>query len=83
MLFRSGNRMHYSNPEVDALLDELVATSDKEARYEIGAKVQHIVGEEAPWATLVCKYSCMGYQKDLKGVKIMPNENHRYENMYY
>ncbi len=79
----TGNRMHYSNPEVDALLDELVATSDKEARYEIGAKVQHIVGEEAPWATLVCKYSCMGYQKDLKGVKIMPNENHRYENMYY
>ncbi|MCE7026904.1 ABC transporter substrate-binding protein [Jiella avicenniae] len=45
--FNSG---YYSNPEVDALLDEARKTTDQEKRGELYEKVQKIVHDDAPWA---------------------------------
>ncbi len=79
----TGNRMHYSNAEVDALLNELMAVSDMDRRLELSSEIQHKVVADAPWATLFCKNNCLAYRKGLKGLKVMPNDVHLYYNMSY
>ncbi|WP_373356679.1 ABC transporter substrate-binding protein [Pseudoroseicyclus sp. CXY001] len=44
--FNSG---YYSNPEVDALLDEARVATDQEQRAELYKEMQAIVQEDAPW----------------------------------
>ena len=75
--------MHYSNAEVDALLNELMAVSDMDRRLELSSEIQHKVVADAPWATLFCKNNCLAYRKGLKGLKVMPNDVHLYYNMSY
>lgn len=41
------NRTGYSNPEVDKLLDEVMATSDYDARCKIYAKVQELIDADS------------------------------------
>lgn len=48
-----GNRSFYSNPEVDALLDEAKTTHDPEVRAELYKKAQEIIHEDAPKVNLV------------------------------
>ena len=45
---KGGNRGHYSNPELDALLAEASATSDRELRRRDYVKVQQILAEDLP-----------------------------------
>lgn len=42
----------YSNAEVDALIDEGIATTDQEARAEIYRKIQEILSVDLPWINL-------------------------------
>lgn len=44
--FNSG---YYSNPEVDALLDEARTATDQETRADLYKQMQKIVREDAPW----------------------------------
>ncbi|MGR3803387.1 ABC transporter substrate-binding protein [Marinibacterium profundimaris] len=44
--FNSG---YYSNPEVDALLEEARTATDQETRAELYKQMQEIVQEDAPW----------------------------------
>ena len=47
--FSSRYNVHYSNPQVDALLDQGLATVDTEARKTIYAKLQDLLWDEVPW----------------------------------
>ena len=78
----TGNRMYYKNDEVDKLLDEMVATNDSAKRMELVNKIQELVVADCPQATMCSKKVCVAYQKGIQGVKIMPNEQQRYENMH-
>jgi len=42
----------YSNPEVDTLIAEGIATTDQEARAEIYARIQEILLDDLPWVNL-------------------------------
>ena len=44
--FNSG---YYSNPEVDALLEEALTSTDQDRRAELYREMQSIVQEDAPW----------------------------------
>lgn len=79
----TGNRMHYSNPEVDALLDEMMRESDDAKRLELSSQIQHKVVADAPWATMFCKQTCLAYQKGITGLMVMPNDVHNYAYMQY
>ena len=79
----TGNRMHYSNPDVDELLDEMMRESDDAKRLELSSKIQHLVVADAPWATMFCKQTCLAYQKGIKGLMVMPNDVHNYAYMQY
>ncbi|HYH10923.1 MAG TPA: hypothetical protein VD789_01120, partial [Thermomicrobiales bacterium] len=45
----SGNYMHYSNPELDALLEEAQQTLDQEAAKPIYAEIQRILVDDVPF----------------------------------
>lgn len=59
----TGNRMHYKNEEVDALLDEMMRESDNDKRLELSSQIQHKVMEDAPWVPLLTKQTCIAYAK--------------------
>ncbi|WP_100010226.1 glutathione ABC transporter substrate-binding protein [Lentibacillus sediminis] len=48
----AGNRAFYSNPEVDALIDEARSETDQEARAQLYSEVQQIEVEDAPLALM-------------------------------
>jgi peptide/nickel transport system substrate-binding protein len=59
----------YSNPEVDALIEEGIATTDQESRAEIYRQIQEILNRDLPWINLyianqyeVAKTYVMGYE---------------------
>ena len=48
----SGNFVNYSNPEVDELIDQGIASTDQEERARIYQEIQAILLEDLPWINL-------------------------------
>ena len=48
----NGNFVHYSNPEVDALIEQGIAATDQEERARIYQEIQTILLEDLPWVNL-------------------------------
>lgn len=51
---RGDNRMRFSNPQVDALIDQIKTTRDKAERIKMSKQVQAILQEETPEIYLYC-----------------------------
>ena len=66
------NRGHYSNPSVDALLDEADTTEDATRRLDLYAQVQRIVAADVPYISLWHKTNVVVAQRDLSGVRLTP-----------
>ena len=55
LLFHSdsdGNRTNYSNPEVDAVLEQARVEQDTTRRFELYNQVEEMILEDAPWVLL-------------------------------
>jgi peptide/nickel transport system substrate-binding protein len=74
---RGSNNAQYSNPEVDALLEEGARTFDPEARRAIYFKVQEIVRRELPLLPLYADTNVYGHKAGLQG--FVANSNTRTE----
>jgi ABC-type transport system substrate-binding protein len=66
------NRGHYSNPEVDRLLDEASASSGAGRRLELFQQVQRIVARDLPYISLWYKTNFAVAQRSLTGVRLTP-----------
>ena len=66
------NRGHYSNPTVDALLDQASRSLDEHERLERYARVQRIVAEDVPYVSLWYKTNVAVAQRNLAGVHLTP-----------
>jgi peptide/nickel transport system substrate-binding protein len=64
------NRFQYSNPEVDALIDEALVTTDQDERAEMYCQIQTILNEEvaAVWMFHV-EYYGFGFSPSVNGVE--------------
>jgi len=60
----AGNWARYSNPEVDALIEELLSTFDMEKRKELAWKIQEKLALDAPIVTLYYRSYPNPYRKD-------------------
>ncbi|EKV28944.1 periplasmic oligopeptide-binding protein OppA [Caenispirillum salinarum AK4] len=60
-----GNSAHYSNPEVDALLEQAATEMDQEKRAALYRQAQEIVNEDAPWIFLWLPQDIYGVSKRL------------------
>ena len=67
-----GNRGHYRNPEVDALLDQARIESDKEKRRKLFSKVQKIIAEDLPYLSLWFMDNVSVHRKRISDVQISP-----------
>ena len=74
---RGSNNAQYSNPEVDALLDQGARTFDPEARRAIYHRVQELVRRDLPFLPLYQSNAVQGNKKGISGV--VPNVNTRTE----
>ncbi|SDX64632.1 peptide ABC transporter substrate-binding protein [Roseicitreum antarcticum] len=74
---RGSNTGQYSNPEVDALLEEGARTFDREQRREIYLRVQEIIRDDLPYLPLFAYTQVMGRKAGIEG--FVPNTNTRSE----
>jgi peptide/nickel transport system substrate-binding protein len=66
------NRGHYSNPDVDRLIDRAtVAVHDDDRRAAYGA-AQRLIAEEAPYISLWYKTNVAVAQPTLRGIRLSP-----------
>ena len=73
----TGNRMWYSNPEVDRLIEEARAEMDETKRNDIYKELQAILMEDSPWIPLLQQTYVAGMNKGLDGM-IMYKTGSRY-----
>lgn len=69
------NGAFYSNPEVDALLDEARSTLDPAQRQAAYAKAIEIIWTEAPWLFLYSEVQVTAIRKGVTGFVIHPDES--------
>ena len=67
-----GNRGHYRNAEVDALLDQARVESDREKRRELFGKVQKIIALDLPYLSLWFMDNVSVHRKRISDVEISP-----------
>ena len=68
----SSNRVHYSNPDFDAVLLEGQQTMDQEARMEVYYRAQEILLEDLPWVPLYMPITKTAVNKRVQGLQVFP-----------
>ena len=68
------NRSFYSNPEVDALLNEARSTTDQSLREELYAQAMQIIWDDAPWLFLHSETQLTAVRDEVEGLVIHPTE---------
>jgi peptide/nickel transport system substrate-binding protein len=68
-----GNTMGYSNPELDALIDQGYTTTEQAARAEIYQQIQQILLEDLPWVNLFVANQYEAMKTHVKGYYHTPN----------
>ena len=70
--FGATNWLRYSNPVVDALIDEAVLTVDDVERTELLGEIERIVTDDAPWIAINFSTVIFGTQVWIHGMQQMP-----------
>jgi peptide/nickel transport system substrate-binding protein len=68
----SGNFVNYANPEVDALIEQGIATTDQEERARIYQEIQTILLEDLPWVNLFVANQYEAMKTTVKGYVHIP-----------
>lgn len=76
----SWNAGWYSNPEVDALLNEGLRVSDPAKRRDLYLKAQALIAEDAPWLFINHGSQIVVHSAKLKGFVLSPNFDFMVEN---
>lgn len=71
-----GNRAFYSNPKVDALLDDARTTSSETKRLEDYAEVQEIINKDLPIFPLFYKTYFIGMRDNISNLGFDPRGSH-------
>ena len=66
------NRGHYSNAQLDALLDRATASRDDRERRELYSEAQRILAEDVPYISLWYKTNFIIARRDLSGLRLTP-----------
>jgi peptide/nickel transport system substrate-binding protein len=66
------NRGRFSDPRVDALLDEATTSTDEARRRTLFNQAQRLIAEQAPYISLWCKTNVIVAQRDLAGIDPLP-----------
>ncbi len=73
----SNNGGGYSNPDVDKLIADGIATTDQDARAEIYGEIQRILLEDLPWINLFIAEQYEAMKTFVKGYVHIPTGSNR------
>ena len=66
------NRVFYSDPEVDRLIEEATRSVDDEQRRLLYARAQRLIAEDVPYIGLWYKTTVAVFQPEIHGVRLSP-----------
>ena len=66
------NRVHYSNPEVDRLIEAAASAVDDDARRQFYTRAQQLIADDVPYISLWYKTNVAVFQPDIHGVRLSP-----------
>ena len=69
------NRVRYSNPQIDSLLEHGRVTLQQEKRKEIYSKIQKTISEELPYINLWHSVNVAVMKKNIDGFTLYPDED--------
>ena len=72
----AANRAHYTNPEVEALLDQAQAETDSAKREELYKQVQAIIAVDIPYITLGNLTHVVGCLAGVSGMRLSADASH-------
>ncbi|MGL5253615.1 MAG: ABC transporter substrate-binding protein [Brevinema sp.] len=78
----SGNRMFYSNPEVDKLLDQARSELKSEARKKQYQRIQEIIREDYVMIPIFYPYEMAGVRKNVKNFGFNTSALHSFKDTY-
>jgi peptide/nickel transport system substrate-binding protein len=67
------NRGHFSNPDIDALIDRATRSTDDAERRALYADVQRRIAEAVAYISLWHKTNVVIARPDVSGVEVFPN----------
>jgi peptide/nickel transport system substrate-binding protein len=73
-----GNRGFYSNPKIDALIDQAKSELDQNVRKQIYAQVQQILAEDLPYINLWYYDNVVVHTKRVTGITLDPSGNYNF-----
>lgn len=75
------NRGDYKNPELDALIEEVIATLDRDRRLELVKEAQKVWVEEAPWVMVAYPKTFEAMAPDIEGWVFHPDNHERWADL--
>jgi peptide/nickel transport system substrate-binding protein len=66
------NRVHYSNPDVDRLIEGASAATDDRHRGELYTRAQRLIAGDVPYISLWYRTNVAIFQPDIHGVSLSP-----------
>jgi ABC-type transport system substrate-binding protein len=73
------NRAFYSNPKVDALLNDAATEQNRQKRLQMYQRIEQMVMNDAPWVPLVHTERYVVTQPWIKDYQLHPMWSARYE----
>src|SRR5438876_47359 len=70
------NRSYYSNPRVDALIDQARSELDQNTRKQLYAEIQRILADELPYIDLWYQENVLDHSKRVQGLTLNPSGNY-------
>ena len=70
------NRSYYSNPRIDALIDQARSELDQNTRKHLYAEIQQILADELPYVTLWYLDNMLVHSKRVQGLTLNPSGNY-------
>jgi len=70
------NRSYYSNPRIDALIDQARSELDQNTRKQLYAEIQQILADELPYVNLWYLDNMLVHSKRVQGLTLNPSGNY-------
>lgn len=79
----STDRTWLNDPDVDAILDEIVTTLDADKRAELVYEAQAMIHDLCPMIYICHPWRVYGVQSDVRGLTVLPYDMENYSNLYF
>jgi peptide/nickel transport system substrate-binding protein len=66
------NRGHFSDPQVDRVLDDASRATDETERRRLFGEAQRLIAEQVPYISLWCKTNAVVARRDLTNLRVTP-----------